>query len=285
MDNTRCKICGGTNLKAFAHTATCGDCGVLLYWPYPKSDVELLSEGGKPFPGAGARDWYTKSAFYNHINFTNMLRFALDDSFRGRALDILDYGGGAGQFALVCRSHFLNATVHITDITDAALLDEFRPLNVQIPFASFAADTTTFDAIFLNDVFEHVSDPVFVLRQLAGKLKPGGRIFIDTPRQFWIYPVTRRLAPSLHAKVLAGTVSAAHLQIWTRQAFELVVRRAGLAVAKFETASEYTMPADYYIRNMALQQPLMRLAARLFYSQAKYLAKNKILCVLTSSSG
>ena len=281
MDNSVCKICGSSKLTTVAHTARCGDCGVLLYWPYPKTDEELLREEGKPFPGKGARDWYSRSSFYNHTNFTNMLRFTLDDSFKDRTIDILDYGGGAGQFALVCRSHFLDATIYITDISDAALLDEFRPLNTQIPFAQFADDRTTFDAIFLNDVFEHVSDPVFVLKQLAGKLKPDGRIFIDTPRQFWIYPATRLLAKRLHTKVLNGTVSPAHLQIWTKPAFELVVRKAGLAIARYEEAGEYTMPADYYVHHMGLQSPLTRRAARLFYSQAKYIARNKILCVLT----
>jgi 2-polyprenyl-3-methyl-5-hydroxy-6-metoxy-1,4-benzoquinol methylase len=133
----------------------------------------------------------------------------------------------------------------------------------------------------MNDVLEHVSDPRFVLRQLAGKLRAGGKLFIDTPKQFWIYPVTRLVSKPLYAKVLRGTVSTAHLQIWSKKSFELVVRDSGLETRKYEEASEYTMPADYYLKNMGITNPMLRLAGRIFYGTSKWLAKNKILCVLS----
>ncbi len=180
--DARCKICQSVDLEIFEHTARCRGCEVLLYWPYPKSDDALVAAGEKKeWPVANALEWYSESSFLNHANFTQMLRFATDESFRGRKLGILDFGGGGGQFALVCKSHFPEAIVYITDIFDEALLEEWRAMNTQIPFAEFADDETKFDIIFLNDVFEHVSDPKSVLKQLAGKLKPSGRIFIDTP--------------------------------------------------------------------------------------------------------
>ena len=153
---------------------------------------------------------------------------------------------------------------------------------MQIPFGSFSKDATKFDFIFLNDVFEHVSDPGFVLKQLAGKLKTGGKLFIDTPRQFWIYPFTKLMSKSLYTKVLRGTVSTAHLQIWSRKSFEFVVRESGLKVRKYEESSEYTMPADFYLDNMGIRNPILRFAGRVFYGNARWLAKNKIVCVLSS---
>jgi ubiquinone/menaquinone biosynthesis C-methylase UbiE len=276
----KCKICGTSDLTVFAHTAACRSCGVLLYWPYPKSDRQLVQAEGKPWPTEKVVEWYSESSFFNHSNFTNMLRFTMDESFKNRTLDILDYGGGGGQFALVCRSHFPDSTVYITDISDDSLLEAWKPLNIQIRFKDFANDQRKFDVIFLNDVFEHVSDPLFVLRQLAGKLKSRGRIFIDTPKQFWIYPLARRLSKTLYTKVLRGTVSPAHLQIWSRQSFELVVRESGLLLSRYEESSEYTMPADFYMKNMGIRNPLIRLAGRLFYRNARYLANNKIITVL-----
>jgi 2-polyprenyl-3-methyl-5-hydroxy-6-metoxy-1,4-benzoquinol methylase len=280
-----CKICGSSDLAVFAHTAKCNGCGVLLYWPYPKSDTELIQAGdGKNWSRASTLEWYSQASFYNHSNFTNMLRFTMDESFKGRKLDILDYGGGGGQFALVCKSHFPEATVFITDISDMSLLDEWQPLNRQIPFAKFANDETKFDLIFLNDVFEHVSDPLLVLKQLSEKLKTGGMIFIDTPKQFWIYPVTQLLSKSLYTKVLKGTVSTAHLQIWTRESFELIVNKCNLSILKYAEESEYTMPADFYMKNMGITNPLIRFIGKLFYKNAKLIAKNKIMSVLTKNS-
>lgn len=254
---------------------------MLLYWPYPQSDDDLSEGSDAEGPSADVMAWYSKSSFYNHTNFTNMLRFTMGESFKGKKIDVLDYGGGGGQFALVCKSHYPEATVYITDIDDHALLDEWKPLNIQIPFRDFPHDSRPFDVIFLNDVFEHVSDPVSVLKRLSRKLKPHGTIFIDTPRQFWIYPMTRLLSTTLYAKILRGTVSRAHLQIWSRPAFEFVIRTTGLSIHKYAEVSEFTMPGDFYLDNMGITSRLMRGVGRLFYRNAGHVAKNKIMCVLS----
>ena len=283
--DTTCKICDSKDLDIFAHTARCGSCGVLLYYPYPKSDGQLISDGeGKEWPVDKMLDWYSESAALNHSNFTAMLQFATSEDDRNKKLNVLDYGGGGGQFALVCKSHFPESTVHITDISDASLLDEWRPMNVQIPFADLDTDKRTFDIIFLNDVFEHVSDPVNVLRQLAGKLRPNGRIFIDTPKQFWLYPVAKVVSKGLYTKILAGTVSVYHLQIWSKMAFETVVRKAGLKISKYREISEYTMPAKYYLNGMGITNPVLRALGTVFYRNARHIARNKIMCVLTAPS-
>jgi len=255
----------------------------MLYYPYPDDDIQLLSTGeGKTWPREQVLSWYSKSSFYNHTNFTNMLRFAMDDSCKGKKLNILDYGGGGGQFALVCKSHFPEANVFITDISDESLLQEWSTSNIQIPFRSFEKDETKFDFIFLNDVFEHVSDPSFVLKQLAGKLVADGKLFVDTPKQFWIYPFTKLVSKSLYTKVLRGTVSTSHLQIWSKKSFELVVRESGLTISKYEESSEYTMPADYYMKNMGITNPIVKQAGHIFYGNAKWLAKYKIQCLLSA---
>ncbi len=276
-----CKICQGTELEVFAHTARCRNCKVLLFWPYPKSDDALISDGeGKIWPRDAALEWYSLSSFRNHDNFTQMLRFTIDESLRNKRLNILDYGGGGGQFALVCRSHFPEVRVYITDISDESLLEDWKPMNTQIPFIKFADDDTKFDFIFLNDVFEHVSDPQVVLTQLASKLTDTGKIFIDTPKQFWVFQAAKMLSSSLYAKVLRGTVSLSHLQIWSKRSFDLVVNDSGLKITKYKESSEYTMPAAFYMKNMGITNPFVTFLGAFFYRNAKYLAKNKIQCVL-----
>ena len=175
MEQRNCKICGGSSLTVFSHTAKCNECGVLLYYPYPEDDSSLVSNReGKSWPRERVLSWYSQSSFYNHSNFTNMVRFAMDESCKGKHLDILDYGGGGGQFALVCKSLFPESNIYITDISDESLLEEWRSLNIQIPFKDFDQDNKRFDFVFLNDVLEHVGDPLYVLKQLSGKLKTGG---------------------------------------------------------------------------------------------------------------
>lgn len=197
---------------------------------------------------------------------------------------VLDFGGGGGQFACVCRSLFPGSQIYITDISDEALLPEWAPMNRQIPFAEFQSDNTRFDRIFMNDVFEHLSDPVTVLQDLKAKLRPGGSIFVDTPCHFWLYPLTRRLLEGLHRKLLQGTVSLAHLQIWSERSFRLAVTNAGLEVQSYRTLSEFTMPSTFYLDNMKVINPLVRAAGTAFHKTARFTAMDKIQAVLVPTA-
>ena len=67
-----CKICGSKKIQIFRHTAKCKNCGVLLYYPYPKDDEEIINSG--EFKSFGnSFSWYARSSFYNHKNFTNII--------------------------------------------------------------------------------------------------------------------------------------------------------------------------------------------------------------------
>jgi 2-polyprenyl-3-methyl-5-hydroxy-6-metoxy-1,4-benzoquinol methylase len=282
VPDAACKICGSESLQLIAHTAQCERCGVLLYYPYPG---EERHPGEKESPEQSRekyRQWYLQAARMNHLNFTNAIHFTVDGVWKGEKLTVLDYGGGGGQFALVLRSHFYNAEVYMVDIDDHSLVDEWSCMNRHVRYADFRSDPTQFDFIFLNDVFEHVADPVATLRLLSGKLAEGGKIFIDTPRQFWLYPVLKWIARrSLYETLLRGTVSTAHLQIWSQRALERAIRGAGLRSEKSVKISEFTMPPDFYLDQTKISNPLLRTAGRVFYRLARYIAKNKILCVLS----
>ena len=274
-----CKICNSSKLEIFRHTAKCKNCGVLLYYPYPKNDEQIINSG-EVKPSGVDFSWYAKSSFLNHNNFTKMLRFTVDQSYTDKAFNVLDFGGGGGQFALVCKSHFPRSNVYITDIDDNALLDEWKQNNIQIPYLDFLNDSTKFDFIFMNDVFEHVSDPEKILGVLSNKLKMNGKIFIDTPRQFWIYGITKLLSKNLYSKVLKGTVSLAHLQIWSETSFLKCISDSNLCVNKYTEIGEFTMEPEYYLNNMGIKSNFMRKLGKIFYKLTLKFLKNKILSVL-----
>lgn len=282
-----CKICQSADLTLFAHTAKCRTCGVLLNFPYlpPREEHHLAkSETAEERADIQGRvlDWYLTSGSRNHHNFTHMAEFALTDRDRRSPLALLDFGGGGGQFALVARSLFPLTTTYVVDMVNSALLPHFEPLNRQIRFEAFERDDTRFDVIFMNDVYEHVSDPIETLKLLRSKLKPNGRIFIDTPCQFWLYPATKMFSKGIHTKLLKGTVDHDHQQIWTRTSFMKSAAQAGLKVDKFERLSEYTQGASFYMNNMGIRNPAIRLAGRIFFALAPYIARNKIMAVLSS---
>ena len=280
-NNFKCKICGSPKLNIFKHTAKCKKCGVLLYYPYPKNEEEISNSGeqiGIDF------DWYADSCFSNHKNFTNMLRFTIDESYTNKSFDILDFGGGGGQFALICKSHFPRSKVYITDIDDDALLDEWKNYNEQISYLDFKDDSKKFDFIFMNDVFEHLIEPQKILKNLSSKLKPNGKIFIDTPRQFWIYTFTKLLSKDLYTKVLLGTVSLSHLQIWSYKSFRKCISSSNLSINKYKEIAEFTMEPEFYMENMAIKSDFIKSIGKLFYKFTLRFLKNKIICVLEKPS-
>jgi 2-polyprenyl-3-methyl-5-hydroxy-6-metoxy-1,4-benzoquinol methylase len=275
-NRTACKICGSDALTIRNHTARCKRCGVLLYYPYPE-EAEL-SNSVAHLNSESAREWYRRSAWSNHENFTRNIRFAAASSDAIRSLRVLDYGCGWGQFALVAKSQLPFSQVFCTDISDEALLPQWRSVQTQIRFAEFAQDRNRFDIVFLNNVLEHVNDPLGVLRLIRSKLNPDGRIFIDTPKVFWLYPVSKLVR--LYDQLLLGTVSLAHLQIWTRKSFKLVLTGAELKVCKYREAMEYTMPAQHYLDSMKINNRIIRFAGEAFYV-VKWLSRNKIMALVS----
>jgi len=273
MDH-HCKICGLTDLNIFAHTAKCGDCGVLLYYPYP---VKELVEYPDP---DSAYNWYSRASNSNYNIFRNAVNFTVSDADKNKIISILDFGGGGGQFALSCKFFMPKCTVYIVDVSDVALLEEWRSMNRQIKFSDFEEDQTKFDYIFLNDVFEHLPDPLGTLKTLNKKLAAGGRVFINTPRQFWIYPLSKLFSKTIYKKVLRGTVSEAHLQIWSFQSLSKIIRDSGFEIVKYEEAYEMTMDPDFYLQNMGFNNRIIQLIGRTIFHVVKIFIRNKFFCVL-----
>ena len=283
-DLAKCKLCGSERLTVFMHTAKCNNCGALMYYPYPENHsletdekIESISKYKKSW-----FSWYQRAARLNHLNFTNMFLFSIEnlENTFSEPIKILDYGGGGGQFAFVCKSLLPLSEVFIVDINDHALLDEYRVLNKQIKWKEFQKNNTTFDYIFLNDVFEHVNDPLHTLDMLSKKLSKNGKIFIDTPKQFWLYPFLRFIYKPLYSKLLKGTVTLAHLQLWTKKSLFHVVDKAGLKVKKYVELNEFTMKPEFYLAKMGITNKIILFIGKLFYKNAKKIASNKIQCIL-----
>ena len=281
-----CKICGSKKLKFFAHTAKCQSCGVLLNQPYPEISRENVFYNKKTSAKEikndqlNTLDWHIRSGDKNHDNFTRMAKFALFNIDRTKQINVLDYGGGGGQFALVAKSLFPRLKIFIVDLNDNRLLNEYKPLNNQIKFRDFSFNKIKFDIIFMNDVFEHLTFPLDELIKLRKKLKKDGKIFIDTPCTFWLYPLTKMFSKKLYKKILEGTVDFDHQQIWTKKSFQIAIKNSGYKISKFHKLSEYTQPPDFYLRNMKIKNPIIKVLGYIFYRLSPLIARNKIMSII-----
>lgn len=270
-----CKICNSVLNEFIDHTAKCPNCGILLFYPYPdrtKLESVFLNEEQN-------YEWYANSFTRKLNGFRDIITYTIENNDQ-KEYKVLDYGGASGQFALIFKSFFPKSEVFITDINDQSLFNEYRPLNNQIKFEEFKNDQNKFDIIFLNDVYEHVDDPVSLISLLDGKLKENGSIFIDTPRQFWIYPFFKKVNSYIYRKILRGTVSAAHLQIWTNNSFELSLKSTNLKIIRKKYYTELTQDPDYYIVGMTIRNQILKSLINIGVSLFLYTFRNKIFAVL-----
>ena len=130
-------------------------------------------------------------------------------------------------------------------------------------------------------LFRSLSNPINVLKILNHKLKnKDSKIFIDTPKIFWIYDFFSYLNSGIYRKILNGTIDQDHQQIWTKKSFCFAIRKSGYEIVKFVRLSEYTQPADFYLRNMKVKSPLIKLLGYFFYLLSPLIAKNKIMSLI-----
>jgi 2-polyprenyl-3-methyl-5-hydroxy-6-metoxy-1,4-benzoquinol methylase len=292
IENKNCKICNSTNLDIIYHVAICRDCEVLLFYPYPESDKDILKKKKYTKDNIAANDnkeetrtrqlnYILESGSLNIENFKHMINFSIPKSLKNEKLKILDYGGGGGQFASVCKLFFPFSKVYITDLYDEKLLEKYELFNHQIKFDKFENDEVKFDFIFLNDVFEHLSDPIDVLNLLQTKLiNHKSRIFIDTPKKFWLYDLTSLLNRGIYKKILHGTVDQDHQQIWSKKSFRIAVKNSGLKIDKYKELTEFTQQPSFYLNAMRIENLYLRILGKIFYFFAPIIARNKIISTL-----
>ena len=290
-----CKICNHEDLKIIYNVAICKNCGVHLFYPYPEDDEEILNKKkynkdniaiseNRTETQKRQLEYILKSGDLNISNFIRMINFTISQSQKNENIKILDYGGGSGQFAKVCKNIFPYSEIYITDLYDDKLLDGFKKYNNQIKFKEFENNDVKFDFIFLNDVFEHMSNPVKVLKLLKKKLKnKNSKIFIDTPKVFWIYYFFSHVNLYIYRKILNGTIDQDHQQIWTKKSFYLAIKNSDLNVEKYKELTEFTQPAAFYLDAMKIENIFIRLLGKAFYLLAPILARNKIISVLKNN--
>lgn len=100
--------------------------------------------------------------------------------------------------------------------------------------AALAEAGDGFDLVTLWDVFEHLTDPGRTLRALAGRLAPGGAIYVQTIHEQSLLPAIGRWSYTLtggRVRVLARrTHEAHHLVFFSQRGLDLLVAGAGLRI-------------------------------------------------------
>lgn len=126
---------------------------------------------------------------------------------------VLDFGAGSGQFAAPLAQLGLDVTALEPDET---LHRRLAAQGLQTATSLLQLAQNSVDYVYSLNVLEHIDDDTDALRQLHGKLVPGGKLLIYVPA----FPI---LYTSMDAKV-------GHVRRYRRQSLLASVRSAGFTV-------------------------------------------------------
>jgi ubiquinone/menaquinone biosynthesis C-methylase UbiE len=109
-------------------------------------------------------------------------------SAKNENLKLLDIGCGEGHFTDVIKKEFPNFEVHGLDYSVSAI-DFAHKKFPDIKFVTANAyyppyQNEYFDIVVCNNLWEHVPDPLKMLRAMSRVLKPNGLVIISTPSRY-----------------------------------------------------------------------------------------------------
>lgn len=152
----------------------------------------------------------------------------LYDMAPGRILDI-----GCGEAKFLNRMKQAGWSVQGVDFDAAAATNAKALFDIDVHIGTLEDlqfPESSFDAVTMNHVIEHVFDPVALLIEVRRILKPGGRLVMVTPNAMG-------MGHRFFGRFWRGLEPPRHIQIFTSNSLEAVVHLAGLEIRRtFTTA-------------------------------------------------
>ncbi len=238
-----CALCGaraGARLAAgpdFEYDTTRTE---LVLWRCPCGGVYL---DPRPAPAALARIYPANYYAYDFVEklggfvmrFKTMVERAKVRAYRaclapgGRVLDV---GCGDGHVLAQLRRHAgvplrLEGVEFSPVAADAAeragfVVHRGRIEDVELPVRAF-------DLVIMNQLIEHVVEPLTVLRKVGRALRPGGQVFVETPN---LDSLDARL---FRRRYWGGYHLPRHFHLFDRRTLPALARKAGLELVSLRT--------------------------------------------------
>lgn len=142
--------------------------------------------------------------------------------------NILDVGAGQGEFLRQLKSAGYTQLAGV-DANAYQGAEGFLITYKDISHEKLEWEEGVFDAITAWEVFEHLENPRFALRELHRVLKPGGILFISVPN---IFSIEERLHFLRRGNFWRWSKKNDHYNIFTRNVFKKIFLKDFLLVEK-----------------------------------------------------
>ncbi len=180
---------------------------------------------------------------------------------------VLDYGMGDGHWAEMARAY--DSEVWGTDV-DPRSERVAAESGVQFVADVAVLEDGSFDFINADQVFEHLPDPLGVLRVLAAKLRRGGHLKISTPADRGIEAKLARLNSGGYElddfkREFHALATLSHINLFTATSLRALAAAAGLENFRVPLRTCYAVMTGFHSArqfNRNLYNPLKRHRAR-----------------------
>lgn len=263
----RCEACGSLRLRpllpasaARGEVARCAGCGL----------VTVLA----PPPAAALAGLYADESDYDRYlaaQRTDALgrrHAAVLDRLRELApgRDLFDVGAGRGDFLdLARRSGFTAAGNELSEAA-AARCAETYGIDLVVGDLEDVPGRERFDAVTMWCVLAHVPDPRRLLADTLRLLRPGGVLYLNTPR-WCLLDGAGRVATLVSGgrlgQVIDRRVNTAHLRLFDVRSMTAFARGCGFEPVRVTPAAEWSLVSDAYLESLGVPAAARRVAAPL----------------------
>ncbi len=244
-DRNACPVCGDSaasrvDVVRAGEVGICGKCGTWFRTPRPTFEDLVKIYDRDYYDAWGLEESESIAAKTKRATFAPIISRlnAAIPAAAGRPRSLLDVGAATGLLLEVAaESGWTPWAVELNPFAASELRKRFGQSNVfegELPACDFAA--SSFDAVTMTDLIEHVLDIGATLRAAALLLRPGGVLCMTTPQ---IDSFSRRLMGRnwLHFKL-------EHIQYFSSRSMAEAVKQAGFAEVQI-TANTKRLTLDY----------------------------------------
>jgi len=224
----------------------CPNCGLLMLFPTPTLS-ELKSYYPVNYHGYHIQERGIISILYRIIY---LLRFREYVSLVGRGARILEIGCADMPYL-----DFIKIKYPDLKITGIEFKDEVaekgrkKGRNIITGTVSDIKQNESYDLIIMNNLIEHVIDPLGEVEKAHSLLKPGGYLFVETPNtESWDYTVANRYWGSLHVP--------RHTYLFSLDSIELLAKKTKFDVIKVKYLLNIVATSKIFAIDQSQQWPL-----------------------------
>lgn len=226
--HSSCPVCGSGGLReryvvnGFT-ILRCGRCGLMFVREIPTQE-ELDRHYGKAADGMGENE---DCVYLNRENAENLGYYYRN--LRARILErvpagrILDVGCNAGQFLDVMEG-FERHGIERSPVHGAVARAKYGERVFLGVFEDYPEPGFLFDCISLQDVLDHMVDPLAALRKCHRLLRPGGLLVVKVHDLSCLYA-------RLSGRNFYAFLPPLHLFYFGRRSLRLALEKSGFAVA------------------------------------------------------